>query len=206
VPVTSERRRETADRRSGKTLQLDATHDVTRRTLGPRQEARGFRQIVGGLGSGRRFPRARKQQVEECFVLDVAFLAGRPRVPGEEGTITLPSAALNGEWPALYIVRRVDGFVLTLWRAVRDGTVRQDFRLVTSALASGGERVYFLCPGWPDRQPCASRVAKLYAPWFGAQPFLCRSCHHLAYRSSQTRKDPVWFERLKAEARATGWL
>jgi hypothetical protein len=184
---------------------LAMTHDWHATHARPWDKTKGFRQIVGGFGSGRRFRWDLRTLVEHCFVLNVAVLAGRPLTPGDEGTVALRSAGCRWEWPAQYLVRRLDGFVLTLWRRVGDGVVRQDIPIVASALVSGGERAYFRCPGKPG-QPCGWRVAKLYAPRFGALPFAFRACHRLAYRSSQTRRHHVWVARLKADVRAAGRL
>jgi hypothetical protein len=50
-------------------------------------------------------------------------------------------------------------------------------RITTTPCNYGGQRVWWLCPGWR----CGRRVAVLY----GGAVFACRHCHDLTYRSQR---------------------
>jgi hypothetical protein len=56
----------------------------------------------------------------------------------------------------------------------------------------GGKRAWFACP------QCGRRVGMLYQPLAG-DPWACRRCHALAYRSSQEAhlEDAVWVARAR---------
>lgn len=86
-----------------------------------------------------------------------------------------------------------------MWVGLGTDLVRTEVDLARSVLRSGGLRVYLRCPGLPGHE-CGARVAKLYWPLEPPGGFACRRCHRLVYRSSQTRRDHVWFQRLEAEA------
>ena len=60
--------------------------------------------------------------------------------------------------------------------------VRQDIPVVRTRPNFGGFRWWFLCPGAGDA--CGRRSYKLYLPATGSR-FACRSCHGLAYASTQ---------------------
>jgi hypothetical protein len=99
---------------------------------------------------------------------------------------------------------RFDGqsLKLTLWFETARGWGQLDLELTTVRLVSGGERTFFVCPGLPGRPPCGARVAKLYWPVIGGgvSAFACRTCHQLAYASSQARPfslDRMWDHLLR---------
>jgi hypothetical protein len=74
--------------------------------------------------------------------------------------------------------------------------------LVTTVLASGGRRWWFLCPACRGGGPaCGRRVGMLYLPP-GGRVFACRGCHDLAYTSS--RESRKWDGLMGRLAAGTG--
>jgi hypothetical protein len=158
--------------------------------------------MAGDIGSGKRWGYEARKETASCLVLDVGELAGGPVIPGRIGYFTMRPALAVWSVPVVYIIRRIDGLKWTITWQFKNNVLEHHIDLEPSKLASGGTRFYMRCPGLAETGPCNRRVTKLYWPMFGWPVFACRACHHLAYRSSQTRPNPAWMKRLRQEALA----
>ena len=117
---------------------------------------------MGGFGSGRRARHRRKTTVEQCTVLNVPTCGKNSPLkitPWEIGSL--------GE-------TRIDHCF-----GITEGMISYTFSVEVTKQHISGYRFWFLCPG------CDKRCGKLYRPP-GKQEYLCRNCHQLTYRSSQT--------------------
>jgi hypothetical protein len=138
--------------------------------------------------AGRDHPKKR-WTTEDCWVLDIAELPLRGRVPSQ-----LPSTALvsriSGPRRAVRVrytmTTEGDGTVLRLAHNAergRFGDEREErIGLLITEPNFGGIRWWFSCPLSKEGKPCKRRVAKLYLPP-GGRRFGCRGCHELTYRS-----------------------
>jgi hypothetical protein len=155
---------------------------------------------MGGLGSGRRSDREPRRLVERSFVLDVRQVLDAGLVPGTEKEISLWAPLIL--WPvhALVLIRRVDGFVATMWFDIPVGGGLVHLRVDVPERGSH-RRIYLRCPR-PDH-PADTRalVAKLYWPVGDPGGFGCRRCHRLAYQSQRTRRgESQWMRRVRIAA------
>src|SRR5450759_4355259 len=122
---------------------------------------KGFRQIMGGVGSGRKLDGEPRRLVERCFVLDVERVLEAGREPGTLSDIEIWAPLIV--WPVKAIV------------------------LIEITEKESHRRAYFLCPGQDHRRP-ERRFTKLYWPVGDSRGFACRDCHRLAYWTSQSRR------------------
>ena len=72
-----------------------------------------------------------------------------------------------------------------------------DYRVsITSTSCNyGGVRLWFICPGWKNGNPCRRRCRKLYLPATG-HVFACRECHGLTYESTQ-KSGSLFYELIE---------
>lgn len=164
---------------------------------------------MGGFGSGR-YPRwgVAKTTVEERRALDVNDLNRKGLLaPGTSGKAT-GTRTRDGKKEEVASIgyRRsstIDGEdALTIYYTItrRDNEtdrIRYHVPLTYTECNFGGERSWFLCPA----DGCDKRVGKLYKPP-GADLFLCRHCHDLAYESSQNSGKPFYENLMKPLERA----
>ncbi len=156
---------------------------------------------MGGFGSGRGEWDEKKNTVEECFALDVNWLA-------RYGNLDDGRHALATVWRCGSPAGSVDCEVLDMdghcgylqLRYTRHGhDVVLGIQLVTTTPHLGGVRWWFLCPHRADGEQCGGRVAKLYSPPNGLY-FGCRQCYDLTYQSCQmSRKDDGWMGRFQRD-------
>lgn len=147
---------------------------------------------MGGFGSGQRW--SKKRTVESCDAIDTAALRRWkllvPGVAGRTGTLHWGRGEDRSSVAYVLTVGRSAG-VLRLAYGVGLPRVHLDYsvRLVTTPCHLGGVRWWLICPLVRDTVACGRRVRKLYrrGSYFG-----CRSCHGLAYRSSQQSDSRVY--------------
>jgi hypothetical protein len=79
-----------------------------------------------------------------------------------------------------------DAVVLTYpsfnWDGSEERVLEQRVSVVQTDCHFGGQRAWFVCPGFPVGRPCGRRAALLY---FGRGQFACRLCLNLAYEGQQ---------------------
>ena len=168
---------------------------------------------MGGFGSGR-YPRRgiAKTTVDRCRVLDVNDLNREGLLaPGASGTATWTRTRDGEEEEVASIGYRRTSMpegedALTIYYTITrrdDETERVEYRapLTYTECNFGGERPWFVCPGIVNDTACERRVGKLYKPP-GADLFLCRHCHDLAYESSQKSGKPFYENLMKPLERA----
>jgi len=164
---------------------------------------------MGGFGSGAWRSEGRKTAVEECAVLDVAWLT-RERVFDPNGC---PAARIAwrgrlhaGSVERVLFVAYVDEQRMLMLHA-GTGVVPANtywIPLTTTPLPWGGKRWYFRCPLAMDGVACHARVGKLYMPP-GSIHFGCRSCFDLTYQSCRnSRQYDCVAKQLGIEARGEG--
>jgi hypothetical protein len=68
------------------------------------------------------------------------------------------------------------------WRDIEWKSVHQRVPITSTACHLGGQRPWFVCPGFSDSQNCGRRVALLYGP---GELFACKHCHGLTYASQR---------------------
>ncbi len=154
---------------------------------------------MGGVGSGRRSDREPRRLVERAFVLDIIDVTGGPLRPGRSGDLTLWAPLVV--WPvyARFLIRRVDSIVATVWFDLPIGGAVA--HLAIDGPVRGSHRRYFVCPRPNHPARVSPRAARLYWPVLDPSGFACRSCHNLAYRSQQARREePRWMSRLRLAA------
>ncbi len=156
---------------------------------------------MGGLGSGRWGWHRKATTVEACLDLDLGVFSrgGRAMVPGMTGTLRwikdgVEKSSVN------YTVSTGPVIRLRYQKADRpDEPIECPFRLELVPSVRGGKRWYGRCPLIVNGLFCGRRVCVLYLPprerYFG-----CRTCHRLAYRSSQD-SDPR-ISRIRREGPA----
>jgi hypothetical protein len=68
------------------------------------------------------------------------------------------------------------------WRDIEWKSIPQRVPITWTACHLGGQRPWFVCPGFSDGQYCGRRVALLYG---NGQLFACRYCYGLTYASQR---------------------
>ena len=157
------------------------------------------RQIMGGIGSGRRWHFSANALTSDMRALDVRRWA-------REGYLR-PGHAFGWQWTqdgekvASIQVRAEIGRVRLIYRTRAYGGDREerDYRvwLDTTPCHLGGERRWFLCPA----HGCGRRVALLY----GGTIFACRTCHRLAYPSQREDASERASRRAEKIRARLGW-
>lgn len=138
---------------------------------------------MGGIGSGKRYRFGAKNTVESCNQLDVNGLHRKGLLnPGCGGTVSwsrgdcsLGSIGIVAESGRVTFVYRYRYRPSEEWEAMR-----YPVWLVWTPCNFGGERPWFVCPGFVHGRYCGRRVGKLYD---GGRYFLCRHCYDLTYQS-----------------------
>jgi hypothetical protein len=170
---------------------------------------------MGGSGSGNFhhwYRPEKKPVVEDCLSFDINDWQRRGFLrEGNTYQGTTRWTYANGQ--SFAVSYQVDArepgssFVLFSYQWVWSSTGNSDsasyrVRLTTSELHRGGRRWWFICPLIVNDVPCGRRVGKLYLPP-SARYFGCRTCHGLAYTSSQeSGKHRCLFRSLAAHL---GW-
>jgi len=132
---------------------------------------------MGGPGSGRWYRWDTKGTIEGCRRIDVRDWHRRGLLRGRGFTWSWYTD--DGERVAWIQARVEPGRQVTLmYRVSKSGEVWQDvtelIALAWTPCHYGGQRPWFICPGWG----CGRRVAKLH---LGGGYFLCRHCLDLVY-------------------------
>ncbi len=163
---------------------------------------------MGGLGSGRWSEGTAKEVVDYYRQIDVRkWHREGLLVPGTRFTL----AWLDGNDREIRSIRvcvyeeEVSLTYDTLWEDGEWRTISLPIPLARTPCRYGGARVWFLCPGDDDEEPCDRRAAILYdlGPYL-----LCRRCCGLAYQSQResrsarlTRKANKLYKRLGGQGR-----
>lgn len=153
---------------------------------------------MGGLGSGRHWPRSSHGTVEGCPSIDVREWRRKGLLPtlcpftctwSRAGTVTASAD-----------VEARDGrFVVLRYRVHAHGTgegqeTEQRIPIEWTPCHFGGERPWFVCAVSKNGEYCGRRVAKLYG---AGTLFACRHCYELSYQSQ--RETPDGRATLKAQ-------
>jgi hypothetical protein len=157
---------------------------------------------MGGYGSGRwGSGHARRTTVEDCLSLNVSRLHRNDMLQDNE--VRTDYCAWRDVAGRLVARVRVEACAndVTLYYTLQDPrSDRRPEEVHCTALITwtpcnfGGERPWFVCPGWH----CGRRVATLHLPRLGSgREWRCRHCYALAYTSQYQGRD----ERLFAKAR-----
>ena len=149
---------------------------------------------MGGYGSTRWNFHSKKDTVEDCRELSIAYFKryGMLQAGAKyENSLIWRNAytdeyrasigyELNTLAPSPYIRLH---YTITRWD---DSQLKLDYhvRLETTPCNYGGVRWWFICPLSVNGNSCERRVGKLYLPP-GGHYFGCRHCYDLTYRSSQ---------------------
>lgn len=159
--------------------------------------------MMGGYGSTRWLWHTKKLTVEECRSLDVKRWVRENIIAPNQYTIG------GWQWSDRHTGKKLSTISYQVCTGPAEGWARLfytftagqhqgkdlDYRipLTTTRPQFGGLRWWFHCP------ECGRRVGKLYlAP--GAERFLCRHCHDLAYESAQTHdKSMDVYKRMSHE-------
>jgi hypothetical protein len=146
---------------------------------------------MGGFGSGLRHdPLRARPLVESCaLAIDVlAFSRAGAFASDSFGELAFGASS------AAYRFASTPHPLLDIAFAVDDGIsikrVRQSISLLTTRPPFGGRQWWFRCPS------CGRKFIKLFLPRGGCQ-LLCRRCHGMMYRSTQTHDPRV--DRLRCD-------
>ena len=145
---------------------------------------------MGGWGSGRCRRGGKKATAEESLVLGIGGFHGR--LCPHAGTVTWTRNGTVTASVGYFVTSNDDRPILTLHYRQRETDVRIPIRLQPTYPAFGGQRWWFTCPLIVNGVVCNRRVGKLYLPP-GTRYFGCRTCHRLAYLTSQSAHQ---FERF----------
>lgn len=149
---------------------------------------------MGGFGSGRRFG---KDCTDDMQALDVRRLK-RLLTPGNVLSVSWPRG--DGASNSIHLRVDVDRVTLEYQARKRGGEwrpVSTDVWLDWTRCPSGGQRAWWLCPG----EGCGRRVAVLY----GGEPYACRHCHNLSYRSQHETDFDLALRRADTIRQRLGW-
>jgi len=139
---------------------------------------------MGGYGSGR--PREKTTTVEDCRILSVSDFNPEGAL-GDDKSFSGELIRTNRRTgnTSFYIEYEVDTrnrgeawIQLHQWTGHNGSFVDYRIPLTTTPMPWGGVHWWFACP------MCRRRCWKLYLPP-GKRYFGCRTCHNLAYESSQ---------------------
>ncbi len=138
---------------------------------------------MGGVGSGRTSGFG-KRLVEDYRCIDIrTWQKNGLKKPGR-GFQSIWSDANGKRVGSINVSVKESAVVLSYSYRTRSvepwQNVEQEIPLDWTRCHYGGERPWFLCPGWVNGKRCQRRVAKLHA---AGKYFLCRKCHQLGYRS-----------------------
>ena len=140
---------------------------------------------MGGTGSGTWRRQNTKRMVEHALALEISRCRKILHVPGS-GKLFHRSRSDHWIFIDFEITCKEGRRTLTLnYRDRTADPIQTTILLQSTPLHFGGERWWFTCPMVNDEVACSRRVAKLYVPP-GERIFGCRTCHELAYHSSQT--------------------
>ena len=151
-----------------------------------------------------RLPWSDRKTVEECKVIDTAWLNRHGYFCGfKRGGIHWKNAfgeVTSSIGIEVSVVEEYHGgkyarFFYTQTNGFTKEKTELDYkvRLVTTPCNFGGFRYWFICPLVIDGESCRRRVGNLYLPP-GSKYFGCRHCYNLTYRSCKEhdkRVDPI---------------
>lgn len=131
---------------------------------------------MGGSGSGRL---SMRDTVQGCLILDGYSLlaAGYARIDDNFSKTGILEWRNDGRMIA-QMRYQMNNANITLDYLFNNERVQSLIDLTFTKQPNGGERYWYICPGWG----CARRVAKLYLP-YGLKTFACRKCYSLTYES-----------------------
>lgn len=140
-----------------------------------------------------------KRTVEECLVLDVLMCAQKGWLREGASSRLVWRQEEREVACVIFHVKEECLFLPFLRWGEMTNSHHYPVELERTRTSFGAERVWFQCP------VCGRRVRKLYLPPGERRfHFLCRSCHHLSYRSRQ-RRAPLW-EQAQGHADKPGRL
>ena len=155
---------------------------------------------MGGLGSGHHLGHEPRRLVERSFVLDVREVLAWGLVPGTQGDLTLRAPLIAWPLHAQFLVRRLEGPVVTIWfdREIGNGVAHIP---IDEPPRGSHRRPLFVCPRPRHPADTPACALRLYWPFGDRAGFACRACHKLAYGSQQTRREePQWMRRVRTAA------
>lgn len=144
---------------------------------------------MGGHGSGRHLHYGAKTTVEDCWDIDIAWMAREGMFDGSgrrSGSIRWFDAYSGEQTSSIGYDLNVPQRRLRLRDQFCSDKTSFDYPipLTTTDLPWGGVRWWFICPLTCNGRYCGRRVRKLYLPP-GRVYYGCRHCYDLTYRSSQ---------------------
>lgn len=153
---------------------------------------------MGGFGSGFWRTFNRKIAVDDCVVLDTAWLA-REQAFDRDGCPAAQMAWRDDRSPkplaSVDYQVWLDDCLIRLHHAVSGGSEQLAYNvgLTSTDLPWLGKRWWFICPLVIDGVSCQKRVGKLYLPP-GGRYYGCRHCYDLTYESCRDshRWDKLW--------------
>jgi len=165
-----------------------------------------------------RWPWSNRSTVEECLVLDSAWLKKRGYFCGyKSGRLEWKNSYEEVESSIRIVVsaNQPDSFenyvqlIYTITDSFRGEKLRKDYKVVLDRTPCnyGGFRYWFICPLSVEGTTCNKKVAKLYLPPGGVY-FGCRNCYDLTYhcqkehdnRLDRLLKDPnAFMSKLNSE-------
>ena len=155
---------------------------------------------MGGYGSGRWSSHEKKTTVEDCHVLDLAFLQRKGAFAPWHSGVVRWSVGERETGKIGYRVEQREGEQLWLvldytWGEAKEHVVIP-IALETTRPHFGGVRWWGRCPLAVNGVACNRRVAKLY---LRGRYFGCRQCHRLTYTSCQESHQRDWLYARLAE-------
>jgi hypothetical protein len=145
---------------------------------------------MGGRGSTRWGEHSKARTVEQCLILDARMLTGLAIGERIRGRVRVGARRPIGSCDLAFEVGFPSGGPrLVIAQPEDPDRPAVAVQLTVRDMPFGGMRWYLHCPG------CGDRVSKLYWPLIGPSRGLgCRSCHGLAYLSSQSHR--TWLEPI----------